>query len=291
MIYLAFYRGEGRFLSDTLVQLVTRSEFSHCELFSSDTPPVSGETHTCITAVGKKGGVCVKDVHFRPGAYEFVPVPWAPSDTLEKAIKLLGQGYDYWGLLMTQFLNLRRHTGGRWFCSKLAAFALGMSEAHTYAPGDLKRIIEEKNKVYQLAQLTRGVDAPSVEPDLVTEPLPGRGIGLPELEGLIPNNPRNKGTIVLAEGEWQAHVQKPRKYPVRARQALRTRIAPTVIARSESTWHSRAEPFQLNAAGGTGRAELVNFPRAGFGQNKLDGRANIDTPRISLNHAEPGDIA
>lgn len=291
MIYLAFYRGEGRFLSDTVVQWVTRSEFSHCELFTSDAPPREGETHTCITAVGKKGGVCVKEVTFRPGAYEFVPVPWAPHDTLEKAINLLGQGYDYWGLLMTQFLNLRRHADGRWFCSKLAAWALGMSEAHTYAPGDLKRIIEEKNKVYHLAQLTQGTAAASHDPQVETPPLPGRGIHLPELTGLIPNNPRNKGAIVLAEGERQAHVQKPRKYPVRARKALRTRIAPTVVARGESAWHGRTEPLQLHAASGTGSAEVVNFPRAGFRQPELDGRANIDTSGVAFDHAEPRDIA
>jgi len=153
MIYLAFYRGEGRLLSDTLVKWVTRSEFSHCELLMSARPPKDGETHRCVTAQGKNGGVCVRDVHFRPGAYEFVPVPWAPLDTFAKAAARLGQGYDYWGLLMSQFINLRRHVHSRYFCSKLCAEALGLSEAHTYAPGDLKRIVEEHSRVFQLSQM------------------------------------------------------------------------------------------------------------------------------------------
>ncbi len=152
MIYLAFYRGEGRFLSDTLVQRVTRSEFSHCELFLSDLPPLPGETHRCISAAGKYGGVYMRDITFREGAYEFVPVPWAPADTFERAQRLIGQGYDYWGLLMTQFINLRRHTADRWFCSKLCARAMGLADAHTYAPGDLKRVIEEHNRTYLAAQ-------------------------------------------------------------------------------------------------------------------------------------------
>lgn len=152
MIYLAFYRGEGRFLSDTLVQRVTRSEFSHCELFVSKTPPLAGETHRCISAAGKFGGVYIREVTFREGAYEFVPVPWAPDDTFERAARHLGGGYDYWGLLMTQCINMRRHTPDRWFCSKLCARAMGLADPHTYAPGDLKRVIEEHNRTYFAAQ-------------------------------------------------------------------------------------------------------------------------------------------
>ena len=109
MIYLAFYRGEGRLLSDTLVKWITRSEFSHCELLVSSRPPKTGETHRCVTAQGKNGGVCVRDLYFREGAYEFVQVPWAPHDTFERASRHTGRGYDYWGLLMSQFINLRRH--------------------------------------------------------------------------------------------------------------------------------------------------------------------------------------
>ena len=152
MIYLAFYRGEGRFLSDTLVQAVTRSEFSHCEMFESSEPPCHGDTYSCISAVGKQGGVCVRDITFRKGAYEFLPVPWAPRDTIERARRLMGKGYDYWGLLMTQFINMRRHNPDRWFCSKLCAKAMGLADPHTYAPGDLKRIVEEHNRTYYAAQ-------------------------------------------------------------------------------------------------------------------------------------------
>ena len=152
MIYLAFYRGEGRFLSDTLVQRITRSEFSHCELFISTHPPQPGQTHRCISAAGKFGGVHMRDVTFRAGAYEFVPVPWAPADTFDRAQRHLGKGYDYWGLLMTQFINMRRHNPDRWFCSKLCARAMGLADAHTYAPGDLKRVVEEHNRTYLAAQ-------------------------------------------------------------------------------------------------------------------------------------------
>ncbi|MCY4336760.1 MAG: hypothetical protein OXC60_19065 [Litoreibacter sp.] len=94
----------------------------------------------------------MRDITFRKGAYEFLPVPWAPRDTIERARRLMGKGYDYWGLLMTQFINMRRHNPDRWFCSKLCAKAMGLADPHTYAPGDLKRIVEEHNRTYYAAQ-------------------------------------------------------------------------------------------------------------------------------------------
>ena len=185
MIYLAFYRGEGRFLSDTLVQRVTRSEFSHCELFVSELPPLPGQTHLCVSAVGKHGGVCVREMTFRPGAYEFVPVPWAPSDTFERAERHLGKGYDYWGLLMTQLVNMRRHTADRWFCSKLCAKAMGLADPHTYAPGDLKRVVEEHNRTYFAAQELAETRASAIRPRAThgTPFFPGSGIFASGLRG------------------------------------------------------------------------------------------------------------
>ncbi|MEM6407876.1 MAG: hypothetical protein AAF700_05605 [Pseudomonadota bacterium] len=94
----------------------------------------------------------MRDITFRHGAYEFLPVPWAPKDTIERARRFMGKGYDYWGLLMTQFINMRRHHPDRWFCSKLCAKAMGLADPHTYAPGDLKRIVEEHNRTYYAAQ-------------------------------------------------------------------------------------------------------------------------------------------
>lgn len=175
MIYLAFYRGEGRFLSDTLVQRITRSEFSHCELFASEKPPRAGQTHRCISAAGKFGGVYERDVTFREDAYEFVAIPWAPHDTLDRAARHLGAGYDYWGLLMTQCINLRRHTADRWFCSKLCAKALGLADPHTYAPGDLKRIVEEHTRTY-----LAGIDGDQFRKFTRRQ---GRGSGAPVFPG------------------------------------------------------------------------------------------------------------
>ena len=289
MIYLAFYRGEGRPLSDTLVKWVTRSEFSHCELLISNRPPKSGETHRCVTAQGKHGGVCVRDLYFREGAYEFVQVPWAPHDTFERAAQHLGRGYDYWGLLMSQFINLRRHVQDRWFCSKLCAQALGLSEAHTYAPGDLKRIVEEHNRVYRMAHLTAGQSAgaqgvstalPATPPAPANEPgYPATGLsalarqGRSALQGagLALNDAGNHLAVSDGEGQRQAHVQQAGQNFVRPRQGLRPRVSPAVVARGKGFGLGRAEPFKLHAAGGASGGKLLDFRPRSLGQPELDG--------------------
>lgn len=289
MIYLAFYRGHGRPLSDTLVKWVTRSEFSHCELLVSSRPPKTGETHRCVTAQGKNGGVCVRDLYFREGAYEFVQVPWAPHDTFERALRHIGRGYDYWGLLMSQFINLRRHVEDRWFCSKLCARALGLSEAHTYSPGDLKRIVEEHNRVYRMAHMAARQMAPAHAATPVVPqhpPAPANKPGYPAtgltalarqgraaLQGasLALNNAGNQLAVADGEGERQAHVKQSGQDFIRPRQGLRPRVAPTVIARGEGFGLGRAEPLKLHASGGASAGKLLDFSRRGIGQAELDG--------------------
>lgn len=267
MIYLAFYRGEGRFLSDTVVQWITRSDFSHCELFKSEEPPSLGETHTCITAVGKDGGVRIKDVTFTPGRWEIVGVPWAPADTIEKAKSFMGSGYDYLGLAMTQFINLRRHNPARLFCSKLCAIALGLGEGHCYAPGDLKRVVEEHNRVFHLAQLNARAHDPSEVPEKSSGgsgPLGGRIIRI-EGESLVADNFSNHGTIFGRERQGQAHIHQARQHPVRPRKALRTRVTPAVVARGEGFGHVSAKPLQLDPARTTPGDKVIRFPGANLG--------------------------
>lgn len=270
MIYLAFYRGEGRFFSDTLVKRITRSDFSHCEMFTSAKPPSPGETHKCITAVGKANGVCIKDVTFTPGRYEFVPVPWAPEDTIQRALGRMGERYDYWGLLMTQFFNLRRHTEDKWFCSKLCGWALGLSETHNYAPGDLKRIVEEHNRVYKLAQITgRRTEAIAIDSRRLGG-FPGASDALHDGPSFPGDYAGNDGTVFSGKGEWQPHVAQASQNTVRPRQAMRPSVAPAVVARGEAHGNGRAEPFELDTAVGATGGEVVDFRAARTGQAKLD---------------------
>lgn len=244
MIYLAFYRGEGRFLSDTLVQWVTRSEFSHCELFTSDVPPCHGDTFRCISAVGKRGGVCIRDITFRPGAYEFVAVPWAPQDTLDRAAQYIGKGYDYWGLLMTQFINMRRHTPDRWFCSKLCAKVMGFADAHTYSPGDLKRIVEEHNRTYTAAQEV------AVARKLAVRPRFGSGAPISPGSGTFAG-----GLLAARRGAAEALSQLTSPSH---EGGLRAAAPSRVAKRSQGTVQTRATPRAAPAPAQS--ADVVQFP-------------------------------
>ena len=270
MIYLAFYRGEGRFFSDTVVQYITRSQFSHCEMFASDEPPLAGESHQCVTAVGKDGGVRTKQITFEPARWEFVEVPWAPADTMARALGLMGKGYDFWGLLMTQFLNFRRHTPDRWFCSKLCAYAMGLSEAHTYAPGDLKRVVEEHNRIFHLAQLS-GVDSKDyrIVGDRI-EPLPGSGSAVQDRPGLLANYARNHATILNGEGQWKPHIQQAAQHPVRPRKTLRPSVSPTVVSRGEGARFGSPKPLQFDPPSRTASGEILDFSSASLRQPKLN---------------------
>ena len=149
MVWIAFYRGHGRFLSDTVVRWVTNSEFSHCELLRSDTAPAAGQTHLCGSASVRDGGVRTKEITFREDRWEFVPVRWAPDTAWDVIRDNIGRPYDFLGLAMTHILNMRVHSRKRWFCSEICGHAIGLRAAHAYAPGDLYRVVGEMNGAYR----------------------------------------------------------------------------------------------------------------------------------------------
>ena len=142
--YVAFYEGKGKLLN-AIIRAVTRSRYSHCELVRADWPPREGETLTCLSASAWDGGIREKEITFDPGKWTFVPVPWAPSDAWDRAVEKRPAPYDYPGLVLSHFLNLRIHARRRWFCSELCAHAVGLRRPARFAPGDLYEELIERN--------------------------------------------------------------------------------------------------------------------------------------------------
>jgi hypothetical protein len=138
---LAFYKGDGSAV-DRAIRLVTRSQFSHVEFVPSIANGLA------ISASGRDGGVRQKRIDFDQSRWEFLAVPWAPADALDRLRSELGKPYDFPGLIGSQLLNLRRQSVGRWFCSEICAYSLGMGMPHQYAPGDLYRAVFERNTIY-----------------------------------------------------------------------------------------------------------------------------------------------
>lgn len=141
MAILAFYKGRRTFV-DKVICAVTRSPYSHVEMLISDP---NGSPTLSISASGRDGGVRERQINFNPNRWDMVDVPWSPGNALELMRAELNKPYDFLGLLGSQLFNLRRQQSNRWFCSEICAYALGFGTPHRYAPGDLKRAIEERN--------------------------------------------------------------------------------------------------------------------------------------------------
>ncbi|MGB3407674.1 MAG: hypothetical protein WBA67_09280 [Jannaschia sp.] len=148
--YVAFYRGHGT-LADRIVRYATRSPFSHCELIRTSITPRRGDTVRCISASGRDNGVRIKDITLEDGKWDIYAVPWAPLDAWDRAEAQLGQPYELWAMILSQLLNFRRHSRGKWFCSELVAHALGLNMPHAKSPGDLLRDIRDHVDTWELA--------------------------------------------------------------------------------------------------------------------------------------------
>ena len=152
--YVAFYRGRGK-VSDVIVRAATRSPFSHCELIRSDTRPRRGDTVTCLSASGRDNGVRIKEITLEDGKWDIYDVPWAREDAWDRAAEKLGQPYELWSMVLSQLFNFRRNSRGRWYCSELIAYALGLSMPHAKSPGDLLRAIRDHVATWDNAQALR----------------------------------------------------------------------------------------------------------------------------------------
>lgn len=147
MIFLAFYKGRGRW-DDRLIRWATRSRFSHVELLRVNAPPADGDAARAVSASGRDGGVRCKTITFRKSNWEFLPVPWVDaSEAHARAVQEFLKDYDYKGILLSQVLAISRQDPSRWFCSELCAYALGLPMPHTYSPGQLYRLVRHLNAV------------------------------------------------------------------------------------------------------------------------------------------------
>lgn len=139
---LAFYCGQGDWI-DAVVRKITRSPFSHVELVQS-----TQEGDLAIGASWRDRGVRAKFIRFHPENWTMVQVPWAPDNAFIRARRLIGARYDLVGVMLSQFLSLRREDRSRWFCSELCAYALGLSAPETYSPGSLFLATKDFNRLW-----------------------------------------------------------------------------------------------------------------------------------------------
>ena len=153
MAQLAFYKGKGTCL-DAVIRWVTRSPYSHVELILDPTDKGNDGASLCFSSSARDGGVRVKRIELNPDHWDIQEIEWPVGDHIERLFaNLAGSKYDYWGLLFSQFFNWRRHSKTRWFCSEVIAFALGIPNANSSAPGDLKALTVKLNQTHRLGVL------------------------------------------------------------------------------------------------------------------------------------------
>ncbi len=148
--WLAFYKARGTIV-DRAIRWVTRSPYSHVEIILSPSRPAIGDTaRMAFSSSSRDGGVRSKCINFDLANWDFLPISWVNDDRLQMAINsYTGLRYDYLGLAMSQFLNLRRGASARWFCSEIVAWILDMPVPSALSPGDLSAWVAHLNNLHQ----------------------------------------------------------------------------------------------------------------------------------------------
>jgi hypothetical protein len=128
-ITLAFYKGEGTSM-DALVRLVTKSRYSHIEV------SIDG---IFWSSSARDGGVRPRRLQPNPASWDFVHVARTPEEVNQaRRVFLTNRGAKYDWLGVFRFLlPFLKPSSSRWFCSEIAAEALGLSDPHKLSPGDL----------------------------------------------------------------------------------------------------------------------------------------------------------
>lgn len=120
-IKVAFYKGKGNFLN-SIVRWWTGSIYSHAELILPD-----GITWLGISPFLKSKVDARKKLLLNPGDWDFIRIQ-ITEEQLQIILEFLedtkGQGYDWIGMLLSQFLPCKIKHKKRWYCSEWIAYAL-----------------------------------------------------------------------------------------------------------------------------------------------------------------------
>jgi hypothetical protein len=120
-IKIAFYKGKGTWIN-SVVRWWTKSIYSHAELVLPDGVSWLGISPFLKSAITKRI------------VFEHNPDKWdlLDIDISEEQYEMImqffedtkGQGYDWFGMLLSQFLPCKIKHRERWYCSEWIAYAL-----------------------------------------------------------------------------------------------------------------------------------------------------------------------
>ena len=156
-IKIAFYKGKGDFLNG-VVRWWTKSAYSHAELVLPDGYTWIGISPFLKSKVDKR----IK-IELNPHEWDFVTIGVSEeqiSIIMEFFEDTRGQGYDWIGMLASQFLPFRIKHRNRWYCSEWIAYALTLANVIKWekttvfgyrdlTPGMLYNILLEKASIWE----------------------------------------------------------------------------------------------------------------------------------------------
>nr|DAP70986.1 MAG TPA: cysteine peptidase [Caudoviricetes sp.] len=149
-IYLALYRGRRdgsgwrvwcARATDWLTRVLTRGQYSHCEIAMRLPETADGQEYECYSASIRDGGVRLKTMSLPADKWDLIPLPDSVGERLHGLWEeTQSQGYDLPGAFGVVFgLPENRR---RWFCSEWVGAALGLSESWRFSPNDLAAIFK-----------------------------------------------------------------------------------------------------------------------------------------------------
>jgi len=153
-IYIAFYKGEGNILNK-IVRGWTKSIYSHAELILDDnttwisiSPKLCSEIESTTPTEVDKNSWDIISLEVTEEQHKVI---------LDFFDETCGCGYDWIGMLCSQFLPFRIKTKNRWYCSEWIAYALRIAcvidwktikiyDRKDLSPGVLYDIVEQVKK-------------------------------------------------------------------------------------------------------------------------------------------------
>ena len=120
-IQIAFYKGEGSFVN-RIVRWWTSSPYSHAELVLPDAVTWLGISPFLKSKVASREKLLVDYTEWKIVNLE---VTQEQLDIIMEFYEFTkGQGYDWIGMLLSQFLPCKIKHKKRWYCSEWIAYAL-----------------------------------------------------------------------------------------------------------------------------------------------------------------------
>ena len=123
-IWIAFYKGKGNIINK-IVRWWTKSPYSHSELILKD-----AQTWLSISPFIKASVSSTTKLIYEPLDWDFIEIEVTEKqhDTIEQFYDLTkGCGYDWIGMVLSQFLPFNIKQKSRWYCSEWIAYALRIS--------------------------------------------------------------------------------------------------------------------------------------------------------------------